>query len=165
MNFFPDIPLVESYSGSTQSSASPEDYQPISVEWLGVSNFSYINTRPRTLTNCVQTKNNWPEHLADKLQELMNAHDLKNYKSTNYESRRKLKHITNELQIMFDQQKWKNSVHREKLETKIRNKIHRIRAKEAKERNALARLAQLQRNAQRVTWSCNVCRTSSARAK
>ncbi|MCJ1357365.1 MAG: hypothetical protein MMC33_007361 [Icmadophila ericetorum] len=146
MNFFPDIPLVESYSGSTQSSASPEDYQPISVEWLG-------------------TKNNWPEHLADKLQELMNAHDLKNYKSTNYESRRKLKHITNELQIMFDQQKWKNSVHREKLETKIRNKIHRIRAKEAKERNALARLAQLQRNAQRVTWSCNVCRTSSARAK
>lgn len=41
---------------------------------------------------------------------------------------------------MFDQQEWKDGIHWKKLEDKIRNKIHRIRAKEAKERDALVKL-------------------------
>ena len=41
---------------------------------------------------------------------------------------------------MFDQQEWKDNIHWKKLEDKIRNKIHRIRAKEAKEKDALVKL-------------------------
>lgn len=64
----------------------------------------------------------------------MDANNFFHYKSTQTDSCRMMDQAVSELQALFDDAGWDESIHPEKLKVKVCNKMHRIRAK----KNALA---------------------------